>query len=302
MQEHQVTIGGETFALPEPFLVLATQNPIEQEGTYPLPEAQVDRFMLKLRVTYPPKSIEREIMRRVAGGAMPPLAHVASAVDVLEARNLTQGQIDQAVGNSLTLLPTYLVRPEGWGGSTAQTVNDLTGHNENRQGNESDDAPQTPGEAFRVAELARDSLRAPRLAGQLFLDLAAADSGSIFAPKALVAALPLLPDRRDSIVGVLDGAYAASPYTRALRGEASPAYAAAEDSLAHELGVQVAHVAPPRAARTSAPSPLTGPRGPWLDDVPRRDAPPAAVRGRPRPDAPGRRVPAERPTVRPGRS
>ena len=64
-----------------------------------------------------------------------------------DARSLTQGQIDQAVGNSLTLLPTYLVRPEGWGGSTAQTVNDLTGHNENRQGNESDDAPQTPGEA-----------------------------------------------------------------------------------------------------------------------------------------------------------
>jgi MoxR-like ATPase len=88
MQEHQVTIGGETFALPEPFLVLATQNPIEQEGTYPLPEAQVDRFMLKLRVSYPPKSIEREIMRRVAGGAMPPLEHVASATDVLEARRL----------------------------------------------------------------------------------------------------------------------------------------------------------------------------------------------------------------------
>jgi len=86
MQEHQVTIGGETFPLPEPFLVLATQNPIEQEGTYPLPEAQVDRFMLKLRVSYPPKSIEREIMRRVAGGPMPPLAHVASAAEVLEAR------------------------------------------------------------------------------------------------------------------------------------------------------------------------------------------------------------------------
>jgi len=88
MQEHQVTIGGETYPLPEPFLVLATQNPIEQEGTYPLPEAQVDRFMLKLRVTYPPKTIEREIMRRVAGGELPPLEHVASATDVLEARAL----------------------------------------------------------------------------------------------------------------------------------------------------------------------------------------------------------------------
>ena len=66
MQERQVTIGEETFKLEEPFLVMATQNPIEQEGTYPLPEAQVDRFMLKLRVTYPTKSEEREIMQRIA--------------------------------------------------------------------------------------------------------------------------------------------------------------------------------------------------------------------------------------------
>src|SRR6185436_1616852 len=62
MQEHQVTIGEQTFPLQEPFLVLATQNPIEQEGTYPLPEAQVDRFMLKLRVTYPTRDEERLIM------------------------------------------------------------------------------------------------------------------------------------------------------------------------------------------------------------------------------------------------
>jgi MoxR-like ATPase len=62
MQEHQVTIGEETFRLPEPFMVLATQNPIEQEGTYPLPEAQVDRFMLKLNVTYPTKQEERQIL------------------------------------------------------------------------------------------------------------------------------------------------------------------------------------------------------------------------------------------------
>jgi len=66
MQEHQVTIGDETHALPEPFLVLATQNPIEQEGTYPLPEAQVDRFMLKLRVTYPSREEERQILDRMA--------------------------------------------------------------------------------------------------------------------------------------------------------------------------------------------------------------------------------------------
>jgi len=65
MQEQQVTIGDTTFDLPHPFLVLATQNPIEQEGTYPLPEAQVDRFMLKLLVTYPNKAEEKEIMKRV---------------------------------------------------------------------------------------------------------------------------------------------------------------------------------------------------------------------------------------------
>src|SRR5437660_9107352 len=66
MQEHQVTIGDETHALPDPFLVLATQNPIEQEGTYPLPEAQVDRFMLKLRVVYPSREEERQILDRMA--------------------------------------------------------------------------------------------------------------------------------------------------------------------------------------------------------------------------------------------
>jgi len=66
MQEHQVTIGDETHALPDPFLVLATQNPIEQEGTYPLPEAQVDRFMLKLRIVYPSREEERQILDRMA--------------------------------------------------------------------------------------------------------------------------------------------------------------------------------------------------------------------------------------------
>jgi len=66
MQERQVTIGDSTFPLEDPFLVMATQNPIEQEGTYPLPEAQVDRFMLKLRVTYPNKKEEKEIMKRIA--------------------------------------------------------------------------------------------------------------------------------------------------------------------------------------------------------------------------------------------
>jgi MoxR-like ATPase len=76
MQEKQVTIGDQTFALPAPFLVLATENPIEQEGTYPLPEAQVDRFMLKVRVSYPTREEEREIMDRVAGRAMPTVRKV----------------------------------------------------------------------------------------------------------------------------------------------------------------------------------------------------------------------------------
>ena len=68
MQEKQVTIGKESFKLAEPFLVLATQNPIEQEGTYPLPEAQVDRFMLKVKIDYPQLEEERQIIRRTISG------------------------------------------------------------------------------------------------------------------------------------------------------------------------------------------------------------------------------------------
>jgi MoxR-like ATPase len=86
MQERQVTLGGETHQLPRPFLVLATQNPIEQEGTYPLPEAQVDRFMLKLRVTYPQKHEEKEIMRRMAQQELAPLQRVATPEQLLAAR------------------------------------------------------------------------------------------------------------------------------------------------------------------------------------------------------------------------
>jgi MoxR-like ATPase len=86
MQEKQVTIGGVTHVLEEPFLVLATQNPIEQEGTYPLPEAQVDRFMMKLKVGYPSKEEEREILRRMAGGTAIPVDAVASPGQILEAR------------------------------------------------------------------------------------------------------------------------------------------------------------------------------------------------------------------------
>jgi MoxR-like ATPase len=91
MQEKQVTIGGTSFHLDEPFLVLATQNPIEQEGTYPLPEAQVDRFMLKLRVGYPTRDEEKEIMRRMAGGEAIPVEAVATPEAILSARHRIAG-------------------------------------------------------------------------------------------------------------------------------------------------------------------------------------------------------------------
>jgi MoxR-like ATPase len=86
MQERQVTLGGETHPLPNPFLVLATQNPIEQEGTYPLPEAQVDRFMLKLHITYPDRAMEKEIMKRMAGRELEDLKAVATLDELFAAR------------------------------------------------------------------------------------------------------------------------------------------------------------------------------------------------------------------------
>ncbi len=86
MQERQVTISEETFKLEEPFLVLATQNPIEQEGTYPLPEAQVDRFMLKLKITYPTKQEEKEIMNRVVVGSDVHLSPVVKSEHIVRAR------------------------------------------------------------------------------------------------------------------------------------------------------------------------------------------------------------------------
>jgi len=125
---------------------------------------------------------------------------------------------------------------------------------------------ETPAARFRAAEIARDSLHAPALAGQLFVDVVAADSASLYAPKALIAALAVLPERRDSLAALLDSRYAGSPYTRVFHGQPSVAYAAAEDSLARELGVQGV------GARTSAGSagvlfdaPVPGPRGPRFD-------------------------------------
>ena len=88
MAERQVTIGDQTFPLPSPFLVLATQNPIEQEGTYPLPEAQVDRFMLKVRVGYPTREEEKVIMDRMGGGKAPQAQKVIALDNLVRAREL----------------------------------------------------------------------------------------------------------------------------------------------------------------------------------------------------------------------
>ncbi|MBP6825173.1 MAG: AAA family ATPase [Saprospiraceae bacterium] len=91
MQERQVTIGNETFPLEEPFLVLATQNPIEQEGTYPLPEAQVDRFLLKVKIGYPTKEEERDIMRRNMSGEQVHVHKVVAPEALLRAREVMHG-------------------------------------------------------------------------------------------------------------------------------------------------------------------------------------------------------------------
>jgi len=91
MQERQVTIGDNTYKLEEPFLVLATQNPIEQEGTYELPEAQVDRFMLKIVITYPKKEEERQIIRtNLNPGGMTKINQVVSIDDIMRARKLVR--------------------------------------------------------------------------------------------------------------------------------------------------------------------------------------------------------------------
>ena len=149
---------------------------------------------------------------------------------------------------------------------------------------------------FRAAELARDSLRATHLAAALFESFARATPTSLFAPKAIVAALALEPGAADSLLPVLDSAYPASPYTLALHGENSPAYAAAEDSLAQMLGVERADPGAADAALVAPPQP--GPRGPALDPEPGA-VPRGAAEGTRRPGVrrPGR--PDDRPPQRP---
>ena len=103
MQEREVTIGKQTFQLPAPFLVLATQNPIEQEGTYPLPEAQVDRFMLKVVIDYPKLEEEMKIIRQNIGGEKPAVKPVLTTKEIMEAREVVrQVYLDEKIERYIT--------------------------------------------------------------------------------------------------------------------------------------------------------------------------------------------------------
>jgi len=116
MQERQVTIGEETFPLPDPFMVLATQNPIEQEGTYPLPEAQVDRFMLKIKITYPTKAEEREIMDRVDMLTPPRVEKVVTRQEILEARQVVNTvYVDDKAKNYIVDIVQATRNPDAYG-------------------------------------------------------------------------------------------------------------------------------------------------------------------------------------------
>jgi MoxR-like ATPase len=114
MQERQVTIGDTTYPLPDPFLVLATQNPIEQEGTYPLPEAQVDRFMLKLKVTYPTRDEERMVMERMSLPEPPTARKVITLARVAQARRVVDEiYVDEKVKNYILDIVAATRNPQG---------------------------------------------------------------------------------------------------------------------------------------------------------------------------------------------
>ena len=116
MQEHQVTIGDQTFKLPEPFLVMATQNPIEQEGTYPLPEAQVDRFMLKVVVSYPKKDEERQIIRMNNSGEFPKANAVVKPEDIIRAREVVRDvYMDEKIERYIVDIVFATRQPEEYG-------------------------------------------------------------------------------------------------------------------------------------------------------------------------------------------
>ena len=135
MQEHEVTIGSETFALPIPFLVMATQNPIEQEGTYPLPEAQVDRFMLKVIIDYPSLDEEKKIIRENIEESLPVVTPVTSTKEIVAAREVVrQVYIDEKIEQYIADIVFATRYPEryglkemkdyiGFGGSPRASIN-----------------------------------------------------------------------------------------------------------------------------------------------------------------------------------
>lgn len=134
MQEHQVTIGDNTFELEEPFMVMATQNPLEQEGTYPLPEAQTDRFMMKLKISYPDKKDELAIMERMTQSEFPQPNKVISPEDIMRIRKLIpQIYMDQKVSQYIVDIVFATRKPEdyklenlkeliSWGASPRATI------------------------------------------------------------------------------------------------------------------------------------------------------------------------------------
>ena len=116
MQERQVTIGEETFKLAEPFLVLATQNPIEQEGTYPLPEAQTDRFMMKVVIGYPQKEEEQQIIRQNIGGEKKQVLPILSTQDIMKARDIVrQVYLDEKIEKYIVDIVFATRYPENYG-------------------------------------------------------------------------------------------------------------------------------------------------------------------------------------------
>lgn len=116
MQEHQVTIGDNSFLLPEPFLVMATQNPVEQEGTYPLPEAQMDRFMLKVVIGYPTIEEEKKIMRENLAKSLPEVRPVSTSQEIIKAREVVrQVYIDEKIEQYIAGIVFATRYPENYG-------------------------------------------------------------------------------------------------------------------------------------------------------------------------------------------
>lgn len=139
MQERQISIGGETYELPNPFFVLATQNPLEQEGTYPLPEAQLDRFLLHIRIDYPTGAEEWEIARRVTGGRSPKIESVLTGEEILAGQELVSRVpvCDQVLGYAWALVrgsrpgtpeaPDFITKWAAWGAGPRGLLTLLTG-------------------------------------------------------------------------------------------------------------------------------------------------------------------------------